>query len=172
MTLKCLIMRFFFMNSYLIFLKSEHKVDSSFITMIFSSSTPYVKKIKNLYYGLYNIFDYQRNHVGYTYKFWTMWTWIIFFISHFLNLMKTIHHIHHLIVLKLRVHKILKLNLSLGLKLQNVKLYDISEKHYFHVKRTHWTHIELKLVVMGKQVVTLMGKHLETLKDLYIVDRN
>jgi hypothetical protein len=57
------------MNSYLIFLKSEHKVDSSFITMIFSSSTPYVKKIKNLYYGLYNIFDYQRNHVGYTYKF-------------------------------------------------------------------------------------------------------
>jgi hypothetical protein len=57
------------MNSYLIFKKSEHKVDSSFITMIFSSSTPYVKKIKNLYYGLYNIFDYQRNHVGYTYKF-------------------------------------------------------------------------------------------------------
>jgi hypothetical protein len=86
--------------------------------------------------------------------------------------MKTIHHIHHLIVLKLRVHKIFELNLSLGLKLQNVKLYDISEKLFFHVKRTHWTHIELKLVVMGKQAVTLMGKHLETLKDLYIVDRN
>lgn len=65
----------------------------------------------------------------------------------------------------------MELNLFLGLKLQNVKLYDISEKHYFHVKRTQWT-IELKLVVMGKQVVTLMGKHLETLKDLYIVDRN
>jgi len=43
------------MNSYLNFKKSENKVDSSFITMIFSSSTPYVKKIKNLYYGLYLI---------------------------------------------------------------------------------------------------------------------
>jgi hypothetical protein len=29
------------------------------------------------------------------------------------------------------VHKILELNLSLGLKLQNVKLYDISEKTLF-----------------------------------------
>lgn len=101
-----------------------------------------------------------------------MWKWIIFFISHFLNLIKNIHHIHHLTVLKLRVHKILELNLSLGLKLQNVKLYDISEKHYFHVKRTDWTHIELKQVVMGKQVLTLMGEYLKTLKDLYIIDRN
>lgn len=72
-------------------------------------------------------------------------------------------------MLKLRVHKIF--GIKPILETTKCEMYDISEKHYFHVKRTQWT-IELKLVVMGKQVVTLMGKHLETLKDLYIVDRN